>query len=49
VGLSSIARLDEIDVMITDDGLPQDVQRLLQSRIGELMIAAQNEVKAELP
>jgi DeoR/GlpR family transcriptional regulator of sugar metabolism len=39
VGLSSIARLDDIDVMVTDDNLHPDAQRLLQSRVGSLLIA----------
>ena len=40
VGLSSIARLDEIDVMVTDDRLHHDAQRILTSRVGSLLIAA---------
>jgi DeoR/GlpR family transcriptional regulator of sugar metabolism len=43
VGLSSIARLDDIDVMVTDDRLHPDAQRLLQSRVGTLLIAAPTE------
>ena len=39
VGLSSIARLDEIDVLVTDDGLHPDAQRVLQSRVGTLVVA----------
>lgn len=40
VGLSSIARLDEIDVMVTDDKLSPEAQRLLQSRLGSLLITS---------
>jgi len=40
VGLSSIARLDEIDVMVTDDRLHHDAQRILTSRVGSLVIAS---------
>jgi len=39
VGLSSIARLDDIDVMVTDDKLGHEAQRILQSRLGSLLIA----------
>jgi len=40
VGLSSIARLDDVDVMVTDDKLHPDAQRLLESRLGTLLIAS---------
>jgi DeoR/GlpR family transcriptional regulator of sugar metabolism len=40
VGLSSIARLDEIDVLVTDDQLHPDAQRLLQSRVGTLIVTS---------
>jgi DeoR/GlpR family transcriptional regulator of sugar metabolism len=39
VGLSSIARLDDVDVMVTDDKLDPDAQRILESRLGSLLIA----------
>ena len=39
VGLSSIARLDEVDVLVTDDGLDVDVRRLVSSRVGRLVLA----------
>jgi DeoR/GlpR family transcriptional regulator of sugar metabolism len=39
VGLSTIARLDDVDVLITDSGLDPDAQRLLRARVGRLVIA----------
>jgi DeoR/GlpR family transcriptional regulator of sugar metabolism len=39
VGLSSIARLEEVDVLVTDDGLDPDTQRVVASRVGRLVIA----------
>jgi DeoR/GlpR family transcriptional regulator of sugar metabolism len=39
VGLSSMARLDDVDILVTDDGLDTDAQRLLSSRVGRLVLA----------
>ncbi|MEV6830402.1 DeoR/GlpR family DNA-binding transcription regulator [Amycolatopsis sp. NPDC051102] len=39
VGISTIADLDEADVVVTDDGLPDDAKEILAERVGELMIA----------
>src|SRR3954468_3935200 len=39
VGLSSIARLDEVDVLVTDDGLDPDAARVVRSRVGRLVVA----------
>jgi len=39
VGLSSMARLDEVDLVVVDDGLDDDARRTLQSRVGRLVIA----------
>jgi len=39
VGLSSIARLDDIDVLVTDPGLDSDAQRIIRSRTGRLVLA----------
>jgi DeoR/GlpR family transcriptional regulator of sugar metabolism len=39
VGLSSIARLDEVDVLVTDDGLDADAARVVRSRVGRLVVA----------
>jgi DeoR/GlpR family transcriptional regulator of sugar metabolism len=39
VGLSSIARLDEVDVLVTDDGLDPDAANLARSRLGRLVLA----------
>ena len=40
VGLSSIARLNEVDVMISDEDLDPAAQRALQTHVGRLVIAA---------
>jgi DeoR/GlpR family transcriptional regulator of sugar metabolism len=39
VGLSSMARLDEVDVLVTDDGLDSDAQRVISARVGRLVLA----------
>jgi len=39
VGLSSIARLHEVDVLVTDDGLDPEAARLLRSKVGRLVLA----------
>ena len=39
VGLSTFAALEDVDVMITDDGLPAAARRELQERVGELVLA----------
>jgi len=39
VGLSSMARLDEVDVLVTDDGLDADAARVLSARVGRLVLA----------
>lgn len=39
VGLSSMARLDDVDVLVTDRGLPSEIRRALVSRIGRLVLA----------
>jgi DeoR/GlpR family transcriptional regulator of sugar metabolism len=39
VGLSSIARLDDVDVLVTDSGLDPDAQRIIRSRVGRLVLA----------
>jgi DeoR/GlpR family transcriptional regulator of sugar metabolism len=40
VGLSSMARLDEVDVLVTDDGLDADAARVVRSRVGRLVLAS---------
>jgi DeoR/GlpR family transcriptional regulator of sugar metabolism len=40
VGLSTIAMLDEVDVVITDEGLEPDARRILESSCGRLVLAA---------
>ena len=39
VGLSSIARLDDVDVLVTDDGLDADAAHVARSRLGRLVLA----------
>jgi DeoR/GlpR family transcriptional regulator of sugar metabolism len=39
VGLSSMARLDEVDIVVTDDALEPEAQRALASRVRRLVIA----------
>ena len=40
VGLSTIAPLGEVDVLVTDSGLPEQARRELGSRVGRLAIAS---------
>ncbi|PWJ47278.1 transcriptional regulator, DeoR family [Quadrisphaera granulorum] len=39
VGLASIAPLDAVDVLVTDDGLPHAAREVLASKVGRLVIA----------
>lgn len=39
VGISSIARIDEIDVLVTDSGLPRNARVTLSDLVGELVFA----------
>ncbi|MGA9596595.1 MAG: hypothetical protein WBV06_10580 [Acidimicrobiia bacterium] len=39
VGISSIARLDQIDVLVTDSGLPPNAGSILAEHVGELVAA----------
>ncbi len=39
VGLSSMARLDEVDVLVTDVGLEHDARRVVEDRVGRLVLA----------
>jgi DeoR/GlpR family transcriptional regulator of sugar metabolism len=39
VGISSIARLDEADVLVTDAGLPEQARAIVADALGELIIA----------
>src|SRR3954454_11283726 len=41
VGLSTIAELGQADVLITDDGLPEEARATLAEHVGELMVAEQ--------
>ncbi len=47
VGISTVAALDEADVLVTDDGLPPEAVEVLRDRVGELVIV--ETVAAELP
>lgn len=39
VGISSIARLDQIDVLVTDAGMPPSARSVLSEQVGELLVA----------
>jgi DeoR/GlpR family transcriptional regulator of sugar metabolism len=39
IGISSIARLDEADMLVTDAGLPDDARAIASERVRELVIA----------
>lgn len=39
VGISTFAELGDADVVITDDGLPAQARRVLEERVGELIVA----------
>ncbi len=39
VGLSSFARLDEVDVLVTDDMLPPDARAQVSEQVGEVVFA----------
>lgn len=43
VGISTIAHLDEADVVISDDGLPDHARQTLAEQAGELMVATVDE------
>jgi DeoR/GlpR family transcriptional regulator of sugar metabolism len=43
VGLSSFARLDEVDTLVTDSLLHPEARGLLSEQAGELIIAAAEE------
>ena len=38
IGISSIARFDQADVLITDVGLPPDVRAMLEAQVGQLIV-----------
>jgi len=40
VGLSTIADLEEVDVFVTDDGLPEDARKIVGDRVGRLVLAS---------
>ncbi|WP_433288290.1 DeoR/GlpR family DNA-binding transcription regulator [Pseudonocardia sp. CA-142604] len=40
VGLSTIATLDEVDVVVTDVGLDEDARKILESSCGRLVLAS---------
>jgi DeoR/GlpR family transcriptional regulator of sugar metabolism len=39
VGLARIASLDQIDLLLTDDGLPTDARAALEDAVGQLLLA----------
>jgi DeoR/GlpR family transcriptional regulator of sugar metabolism len=40
VGLSTIAALDEVDVVVSDEGLEPEARRTLENACGRLVLAA---------
>jgi DeoR/GlpR family transcriptional regulator of sugar metabolism len=40
VGLSTIAALDEVDVVVSDDGLDPEARQVLEQHCGRLVLAA---------
>ncbi|GLZ41790.1 DeoR family transcriptional regulator [Actinokineospora sp. NBRC 105648] len=48
VGISTIAGLEEADVLVTDDGLPEDAVETLSAVVGELVIAQAECPEAEV-
>jgi DeoR family transcriptional regulator, fructose operon transcriptional repressor len=40
VGMSTIAKLDEVDVLVTDDGLSTEARERLEATVPQLRIAA---------
>ena len=49
VGLASMARLDDVDVLVTDDGLDPDAVRAVRSRVGRFIAAALPGASPECP
>lgn len=51
IGIASIARLDQADVLISDDGLDADAQGVLREAVGELVLveAASQHVAEPIP
>jgi len=47
VGISTIARLDEADVLVTDGGTDSETRALLADRVGELVVAEVPETSEE--
>jgi len=41
VGLSSFARLEDADTLITDAALPAEARALLTDRVGKLLVAGE--------
>jgi len=39
VGLARIASLDQIDLLLSDDGLPEDARAVLEDSVGQLVLA----------
>ncbi|TVT51637.1 DeoR/GlpR transcriptional regulator [Amycolatopsis rhizosphaerae] len=47
VGISTIVDLDEADVVVSDDGLPEVARETLREQVGELMVACVPEDETE--
>lgn len=46
MGFSSFARLEEADILVTDDGLSQDVQNQLKASVGEVIVVHAEQLAA---
>ena len=38
VGLAAIAPISEIDILVTDDGLPEPARRAVEAEVGQLVV-----------
>ena len=45
-GISTIAALEDADLLVTDEGMPKDVVRLLADRVGNVVIASVDESRS---
>jgi DeoR/GlpR family transcriptional regulator of sugar metabolism len=48
IGISSIARLDEADTLVTDDGLPTDARLTAEDAVRDLVVASVARSRADL-
>ncbi|MET0520529.1 MAG: hypothetical protein ABW156_00940 [Jiangellaceae bacterium] len=46
LGISTIAALEDADLLVTDEGMPKDIVRLLADRVNNLVIASVDESRS---